>query len=59
MFRTDILISTATGGYEATVDSLVKLTFLSVEKHVASEPSIVSAMAQQASPSVKIDGSIA
>jgi len=46
-------------GYEDKVDELVKLTFLSVEKHVASEPSIVSAMAQQASPSVKIDASIA
>jgi hypothetical protein len=46
-------------GHEDKVDELVKLTFLSVEKHVASEPSIVSAMAQQASPSVKIDASIA
>jgi len=59
MFWTDTPTSTATRGYEDTVDMLVKLTFLSVEKHVASEPSIVSAMAQQASPSVKIDASIA
>jgi len=53
-----ITVST-TRGYEDTVDVLVKLTVQSVEKHVASEPSIVSAMAQQASPSVKIDASIA
>jgi len=46
------------GGYEDTVDELVKLTFASVEQHVASQPSVTVAMAQKASPAVKINASI-
>ncbi|KIJ35988.1 hypothetical protein M422DRAFT_782383 [Sphaerobolus stellatus SS14] len=52
-------ITVSTGeGYEQTVDDLVKLTFSSVEQHVASEPSITIAIAQKVSPRVKIDASI-
>jgi hypothetical protein len=47
------------GGYEDTVDELVKLTFASVEQHVASQPSVTVAMAQKVSPAVKINASIA
>ena len=46
------------GGYEDTVDELVKLTFVSVEEHVASQPSVTVAMAQKVSPAVKINASI-
>ncbi|KIJ25857.1 hypothetical protein M422DRAFT_273141 [Sphaerobolus stellatus SS14] len=44
--------------YEQTVDDLVKLTFSSVEEHVASEPSITVAIAQKVSPHIKIDASL-
>ena len=46
-------------GYEDKIDGLVELTYRSVEEHVSSEPSIVSAMAQRPNPSVKINASIA
>jgi len=45
--------------FESTVLDLVKLTFDSVNKHVATAASIVSAIAQKINPEVKIAGSIA
>ena len=41
------------GGYEDTVDKLIKLTFVSVEQHVASQPSMIVAMAQKVSPAIE------
>jgi hypothetical protein len=46
-------------GFENTVLDLVGLTFDSVNKHVATVASIVSAIAQKINPEVKIAGSIA
>lgn len=45
-------------GYESTLDDLIQITFDNVKEHVAKEASIVTAIAQKVSPSVKIKGSI-
>jgi hypothetical protein len=45
--------------FKATLSDLIKLTFDNVQKHVAHEASVVTAIAQKVNPGVKIDGSIA
>jgi hypothetical protein len=45
-------------GYESTLSELIKLTFDNVREHIAPTAAITTAMAQQADPGVKIDGSI-
>ncbi|KAE9387343.1 hypothetical protein BT96DRAFT_927670 [Gymnopus androsaceus JB14] len=45
--------------FKTTLSNLIKLTFDNVQKHVAHEASVVTAIAQKVNPGVKIDGSIA
>jgi hypothetical protein len=44
--------------YKELLAGLIKFTFDHVSEHVATEASVVSAIAQRADPGVKIDASI-